>query len=182
MNRINGIEYIADYVDHQTHDQLLAAVDTQPWLNSVDHGVQIYGYRYNKQSAEAFKIGELTDWALAIAARFKRDGLIDTVPNQLVANAYPAGTGIFDHVDQQVFGSVVISLSLASTCVMRFTRSASNDSEDLLLEPRSIVVLKDDARWHCTHGIPARRSDTWKGREYVRGRRVSLTFRAVPEA
>jgi alkylated DNA repair dioxygenase AlkB len=106
--------------------------------------------------------------------------LVATIPNQLVANEYPPGTGIFDHIDQAAFGHTVISLSLGSTCVMRFTDSTKSQLHELLLEPRSIVVLTGDARWNWTHGIPGRHSDVWNGKELARGRRVSLTFRSVP--
>jgi alkylated DNA repair dioxygenase AlkB len=103
------------------------------------------------------------------------------VPNQLVVNDYPLGTGIFDHIDQSVFGDVLISVSLGSTCVMRFTSGASAASEEMLLEPKSLLVLSDESRWAWKHGIPARPSDVWCGREYLRARRVSLTFRAIPD-
>ena len=180
MGIVPGLKYVPRFIDQQTHDALLTSVDASPWLNAVDHGVQIYGYRYNKQDARAFKIGELPEWSLGIAERLQLDGLISATPNQLVANEYRAGTGIFDHIDQAAFGDTVISLSLGSTCVMRFTKSNTLESHDILLEPRSVVVLTGDARWNWTHGIPARHSDVWNGKEFVRERRVSLTFRSVP--
>lgn len=178
--QIDGLTYIADYIDERTHDVLLASADAHPWLNSVDHGVQIYGYRYSKQSDAAFKIGDLPEWSVAIAKRLQSDGLIAAMPNQLVANEYPPGSGIFDHVDQSAFGDTAISLSLGSTCVMRFTDPRDSTKYDVLLQPRSVIVLTGDARWKWTHSIPARHSDLWEGQELIRGRRVSLTFRAVP--
>jgi alkylated DNA repair dioxygenase AlkB len=88
---------------------------------------------------------------------------------------------MFDHVDQAVFGDAVMSVSLGSTCVLQFTRVDPEASHVLLLAPKSLLVLSGEARWDWKHGIPARTSDLIDGREYVRSRRVSLTFRAVPE-
>ena len=178
---IEGLQYIPDYLDPKTHDGLLSAVDAQRWLTSVDHGVQVYGYSYNHKAGEAFRVGALPDWATALALRLHAGGFMARVPNQLVANEYQPGSGFFDHIDQPVFGDTVVSVSLASTCIMRFTRSSPDASKELLLEPRSLLVLSGEVRWEWKHGIPARVSDEWQGREYVRSRRVSLTFRAVPD-
>jgi hypothetical protein len=54
-------------------------------------------------------------------------------------------------------------------------------SEEILLEPRSLLALAGEGPWQWRHGIPRRTSDVWQGRELVRSRRVSLAFRAVPE-
>jgi alkylated DNA repair dioxygenase AlkB len=76
----------------------------------------------------------------------------------------------------------VISVSLGSSCAMRFTHTEPDASQELLLEPASVLVLSGEARWHWKHGIPARSLDVWQGREYPRSRRVSLTFRSIPDA
>jgi len=67
------------------------------------------------------------------------------------------------------------------TCVMRFTQSDADGSREVLLEPRSVLVLSGEARWRWKHSIPSRVSDRWDGQEYVWSRRVSLTFRVIPD-
>lgn len=178
---ITGIQYLPNYLDQETHDRLLSAVDEHPWQMSFDHRVQVYGYHYNHKVREAYRIGDIPTWAVPLALRLHQDGYIAKTPNQLVANEYLPGQGIFDHQDQAVFGDIVISVSLGSSCVMRFTRADTEASEELLLEPRSVLVLSGEARWDWKHGIPCRASDFWNGREYVRTRRVSLTFRTIPQ-
>jgi alkylated DNA repair dioxygenase AlkB len=177
---ICGLQYVPEYLNAAAHDRLLAAVDSQPWLMSVDHRVQIYGYNYSHAKRAAFRIGDLPAWVTDLAVRLCDDGLLPKVPDQLVANDYPPGSGIFAHIDQAVFGNVVASVSLGSTCVMRFSHGASGRTEELLLEPRSVLVLSDEARWSWQHEIPARTADTWLDDERPRSRRVSLTFRVVP--
>ena len=103
------------------HDRLLATVDEHPWQQSMDHRVQVYGYNYNHSLRGAYRIGEIPAWGMALARQLQQDGYAASVPNQLVANEYQAGIGIFDHIDQAVFGDVVIAVSLGSTCAMRFT-------------------------------------------------------------
>jgi alkylated DNA repair dioxygenase AlkB len=178
---ITGITYVPRYLDQEIHDRLLATVDEHPWQRSMDHRVQVYGYNYNHSLRAAYRIGEIPAWAMGLARRLQQDGYAASVPNQLVANEYQAGIGIFDHIDQAVFGDVVIAVSLGSTCAMRFTRADPEASEELLIEPRSLLVLSGEARWLWKHGIPARTADFCDGRENVRSRRVSLTFRAIPD-
>jgi len=178
---IAGLRYVPDYLDEHTHDQLMSAVDEHPWQTSVDHRVQVYGYHYNHRERASYRIGELPTWARALAMRLRDEGHCEHIPNQLVVNDYEPGAGIFAHMDQSVFGDIVISVSLGSTCVMRFTDDRSSTAEELLLEPRSLLILTADARWHWKHEIPGRLSDMWNGSQYPRSRRVSLTFRAVPE-
>jgi alkylated DNA repair dioxygenase AlkB len=177
---ITGLQYFPDYLDEQTHDSLLTAVDGHRWQASVDHGVQVYGHHYDHSRREAYRIGDLPPWVHDLARRLHRDGLMPGVPDQMVANDYPPGAGIFAHVDQEVFGGTVASVSLGSTCVMQFSQTDSDRTEELLLEPRSVLVLSGDARWAWKHGIPARSVDIWDNRERHRSRRVSLTFRVMP--
>ena len=179
MPNIRGLQYIPEYLNAAAHDRLLAAVDTQPWLKSADHRIQIYGYNYSHANRSLLRTGDLPEWVIDLAVRLCDDGLVPNVPDQMVANDYPPGSGFFAHIDQAVFGDIVASVSLGSTCVMRFSHSASGQTEEFLLEPRSVLVLSDDARWAWQHEIPARAADTWLDVERPRSRRVSLTFRVV---
>jgi len=180
LPRIEGLQYVPDYLGQSTHDSLLASVDLEPWLWSVDHGVQIYGYRYQNSTGSVFRIGELPPWATELALRLHKDGFFPSVPDQMVVNDYKPGSGIFAHIDQAAFGDMVASVSLGSTCVMQFSRVGADPEEEILLEPRSLLLLSGEARWNWRHGIPARTADNWKRQERPRSRRVSLTFRIVP--
>jgi alkylated DNA repair dioxygenase AlkB len=177
---IGGLQYFRQYLSQETHDRLLAAVDAHLWQQSVDHGVQVYGYHYNHRKGAAYRIGELPPWAHELAMRLWADGLVPGLPNQMVANDYPPGAGIFAHIDQAVFGDTVASVSLGSTCLMRFWDGGSERSEECLLEPRSVLILSGEARWRWKHEIPAQGVDTWRNQDRARSRRVSLTFRMVP--
>ena len=78
------------------------------------------------------------------------------------------------------FEDTIVSLSLISACVMDFTNKFDETKKiPVWLAPRSIIVLKDEARYEWFHGIAPRKSDIWDGQKYERQCRISLTFRKV---
>lgn len=176
---IAGLRYVPEYLDQQAHDDLIVAADREPWRMWEDHRVQVHGYGYGR--AEAVRIGDLPLWATDLAERLCRDGLLPGIPDQLVANDYAPGMGFFPHIDPGIFGDVIASVSLGSSCIMEFSKE-DRVTEELLLEPRSVLLLSGEARWDWKHGIPARMADIVEGRERRRERRVSLTFRVMPES
>jgi alkylated DNA repair dioxygenase AlkB len=178
---VPGLRYVAEYLAPETHDALLATVDEQPWQQPTYIGrrVQVYGYTYHHTRGGIYRVGDLPPWAQELTARLVRDGLMPAMPNQLIVNEYPAGTGIPSHVDHVAFDDTIVSVSLGSSCVMDFMRPGVSHTEAVFLEPRSALVLSGEARQRWTHAIPARESDLWLGAERPRGRRVSLTFRTM---
>ena len=175
---IPGLRYIPGYLDSQEHDSLLVAADAGPWQDFGERRAQIYGYSYHYTKGGLYRVEDLPPWAEELAARLERDGLMPDRADQLIVNDYAAGQGIPPHVDAPLFTDTVISVSLASTCVMEFTNEGG-DAEEQFLEPRSVLVIGGDARREWKHSIPGRPVDVWQGREWPRGRRVSLTFRKV---
>ncbi|MDQ3774229.1 MAG: alpha-ketoglutarate-dependent dioxygenase AlkB [Pseudomonadota bacterium] len=126
------------------------------------------------------RIGELPDWAQAVAGQLVDRCLFPAMPDQVIVNEYEPGQGIKDHVDcEPCFTDTVASLSLGSKCVMHFTEKDTRRVVPVLLEPRSLVVLTGPARYEWTHGIPPRKSDEIRADSFRRSRCVSLTFRQV---
>lgn len=65
---------------------------------------------------------------------------------------YYPGQGINGHIDRvDSFGPEVASLSLGSDTVMTFT--CGQQSVDVLLERKSLVVLSGDSRYKWKHGF-----------------------------
>ena len=73
-----------------------------------------------------------------------------SVPDQMIVNEYPAGTGIRAHVDHDAFDDAIVSISLGSSCVMELSRSLAESTEPIFLEPRSALVLAGEARHKWT--------------------------------
>ena len=176
---VPGLRYLPDYLDRDIQTRVLAAADSQPWQQSGGRSVQIYGYSYHHLKGGIYRLGDLPAWALDVAARIQRDGLMPHLADQMIVNAYQAGAGISAHIDLSAFDDAIVAISLGSTCVMQFAEKASGREEELLIEPGSALVLSGEVRSRWTHAIPARTSDLWHNRELVRRRRVSLTFRRM---
>lgn len=178
---VPGLRYVAEYLSPEAHDALLAAADAQSWQQPsyIGRRVQVYGYNYTHTHGGIHRIGDLPAWANELTARLVRDGLMPAMPDQLIVNEYPAGTGIPAHVDHASFDDTIVSITLGSSCVMDFGRPGVSEVESVFLKPRSALVLSGEARQRWTHAIPARLADAWQDAEYTRGRRVSLTFRTM---
>lgn len=176
-----GFTYIPDYISADEAEKLLLAIDQQIWSTQLKRRVQHYGYQYDYKKRlidPAMNLGALPNWAQDIAERFTLEGLTEKNPNQVIVNEYQPGQGIANHIDcVPCFGNTIVSLSLGGTCVMEFTHGKTKDKIPVLLLPRSIIILQGAARYEWQHGIVARKTDKYQGREFVRTRRVSLTFR-----
>jgi alkylated DNA repair dioxygenase AlkB len=183
---IKGFRYIEDYISESEHDWLLDQIDEHEhqWLKDLKRRVQHYGFKYDYKARKVnldMRIGHLPEWLQALGRRLYEDGHMPAEPDQVIINEYEPGQGISSHIDcEPCFDDVIVSLSLGSGCVMDFTSKLDKAKKiPVWLAPRSIIVLKDEARNEWLHGIAPRKSDQWAGQKYERQRRVSLTFRKV---
>src|SRR4051812_25674633 len=160
---VPGLRYLPGFVDASQEQELLAAIDAQPWLADLKRRVQHYGYRYDYKARKvdpAMYLGPLPDWALPLAGRLAEEGLMPSAPDQLIVNEYEPGQGISPHIDcVPCFGPVICSLTLGSSCVMELSSVSDDGRVSLLLESRSLLVLAGAARFDWRHSIPARKSD-----------------------
>ena len=183
---IPGIQYIPDYINVEEQNQLLNNIDQQGWaLDSVDltRRIQQHGYRLDYKDGllvSSTKVGDLPDWADSIGSRLFRGGFTQTVFDQATVNEYLPGQGVRSHIDCiTCFGRTIAVISLGSSCVMELTHSQTGERASILLSPGSLLVLQRAARYIWQHSIPACEVDRYQGKELVRTRRVSLTFREV---
>jgi len=180
---IPGLAYLPNYIDEQTEADLLQNIDDQPWITELKRRVQHYGYRYDYRArsiASAERLGMLPDWLEPYGLMMYNIGMLSARPDQVIINEYRPGQGIAPHIDcVPCFDRAIASISLSSSCMMDFTHSKTGEKTSLLLEPRSLLLLTDDARYLWKHGIAHRKTDRYEGQSLHRGRRVSLTFRKV---
>jgi alkylated DNA repair dioxygenase AlkB len=180
---IPGLVYIPNFISETEEFKLINVLDELPWLNDLKRKVQHYGYKYDYKARRidsSFKIGALPNWSKFLSDRLIEKGIIDFLPDQLIVNNYEPGEGIASHIDcEPCFTDTIISISLWSDIIMDFKNVSTNEKTSLLLQRRSVVVLKNDSRYKFEHGIAARLSDTFNGRKRIRNRRVSLTLRKV---
>lgn len=180
---ISGLSYYPDFIAKDEEALLISIIDSYPWMHDLKRRVQHYGYRYDYKSRQATQesyIGPLPEWILPIAQKLTDNKIFSTYPEQVIVNEYLPGQGISAHIDcVPCFGNIIASLSLGSSCIMKFENIEPKESRDLFLEQRSVTVFRDEARHQWTHAIPGRKSDTVNGIKIPRSRRISLTFRTM---
>ena len=170
---MQGLTYIKDFITEKEENDLIEFINSMEWNNDLSRKTQHYGYKYNynlKNSLEkAQPIPEQFTFILnALNKKFNK------MFDQLIVNHYEIGQGISPHIDNiKLFDDTIVSISLGSNCVMKFTKK--DTSHDVFLERCSMVVLQGDARYKWKHSIPSRKSDN----NIARGTRISLTFRKL---
>lgn len=181
MFGIDGLLYIPQYISQAHHDMLIKTIDEQPWRGELARRTQHYGYVYDYRARSvdaSMRLGELPPWLSRMAQHLHYDGLVSEMPDQAIINEYMPGQGIADHMDSAPsFSEVVTSLSLGSVVVMEMKKNGQ--IVPILLEPRSLFVMRGAARYEWTHGIAKRKQDRYDGQTLARERRLSITFRRV---
>ena len=185
---IPGLHYIPDFLDHAAQVRALAEIDAPraPWRDDLMRRVQHYGWRYNYKAraiTRDMRIGPLPEWLSEIALQLvDRTGLFDSAPTQVIVNEYLPGQGIAMHMDRECFGPAVATVSLGDDWVMELhpLGDEGRGKESIVLERGSALVMTGAARWNWLHGIAKRKTDRVGRSLRERQRRVSLTFRTVP--
>ena len=109
-----------------------------------------------------------------IPLREKAAAFAELVPEDLqyaLVTEYTPGSPIGWHRDRPMFEDVV-GISLLSLCVFRFRRSVKDGWErhSVILNPRSVYLLRGPSRNEWQHSIPE-----------VKSLRYSITFRSLRE-
>jgi len=174
---IDGLSYVSDFVSADEERALLVAVDQGHWNAIWQRRTQHFGRRYEGWISGERECAALPDWAQPIGRRIKTLSLFEELPNQIGINEYLPGQGIAPHIDRHC--GPVASLSLGSGCVMDLVSLFGKPTISFWLAPRSLIVLRGEARSAWKHGIARRQKDVIDGRIYRRRRRVSITFRRL---
>jgi alkylated DNA repair dioxygenase AlkB len=91
-----------------------------------------------------------------LADRLLEDSVTAEPFDQMLVSEYLPGHGIAPHRDYATYGRTVVSLSLLSACNIDFRRVPTERRKRLLLLPRSLLLMSDEARADWEHGIPPR--------------------------
>jgi alkylated DNA repair dioxygenase AlkB len=181
---VPGLALQQEWIAAEAESRLLAIIDEHPWSNELKRRVQHYGWQYDYRARAVHPemyLGPLPAWAQPLANRLQAEGYFQEAPDQLIVNEYQPGQGIALHTDcEPCFTSTVVSLSLAAPVAMEVApKTSPRQKQSFELPRRSLLMLRDTARYHWLHGIPARKTDPAAEGRRPRERRVSLTFRRV---
>jgi alkylated DNA repair dioxygenase AlkB len=128
-----------------------------------------YGWEYDFGSRRASTAPPIPEYLLPLrqrAAEFaatRAESLVEAVVTE-----YPGGAPIGWHRDVPQF-EMIVGISLGSSARLRLKPyRAAGKLVWIMLEPRSIYVMRGPARWNFQHSIPA-----------VEEPRYSITFRTL---
>jgi alkylated DNA repair dioxygenase AlkB len=176
LPNILGLTYLSEYLNKDEERTLTTAIDREEWDTSWDRRRQPYGASYGRQAGSRRPI---PPWGAGLAERLLHDGVVEQRCDQMLVNEYLPGQGIAMHCDYEPFDRTVVSISLLAPCVMDLRRRTDGRRESVLLEPRGVLILSDEARYEWEHGIARRKNDQWHGVRFPRKRRLSITFRRL---
>jgi alkylated DNA repair dioxygenase AlkB len=178
-SRPDGLLYRLDFLTSDEERALLDEISRLPLVEArykaftAKRRIVSYGAGYDFDSNDLMTAPPLPPFLLALrekAARFA--GIPAERFSQALVSEFRPGTTLGWHRDAPPFGTVV-GISLAAACRLRFRPyppkpGRAVDGFELRLEPRSIYVLRDEARWRWQHHVPP-----------TKALRYSITFRTL---
>jgi len=199
ITSVKGLYYQNNVLTKERSSNIISCLDKEGWtpVGSIKINekvepikgnrriVQHFGYYYDyKDGSTVKKAPNFPDYIKELAEmltqKCKEQGLIDDsyIFNQCIVNNYFPGEGIGLHTDSLKFGKVIGCYTLGSGSLMKFTNKENNS--ELYTENGSLYVMSSDARYKWLHQMEQRKSDEVDGMKIPRGRRISITFRNVP--
>jgi alkylated DNA repair dioxygenase AlkB len=186
--KVKGLFYFKDFKDIiESKDDLISFLDQRPWKSLSDsknsRKVQHYGYLYDYKSGKTTtKTDPIPEEFQSLIDSLKKkcmmNGLKASDFNQVIVNNYEASQGISAHTDVKEYGPIIGCYTIGSGATMRFTKG--DEKYDLYVEPNSLYIMSGESRYEWKHEMVSRKSDVVDGVKIARGRRVSITFRCVP--
>ncbi|XP_036602357.1 alpha-ketoglutarate-dependent dioxygenase alkB homolog 6 isoform X2 [Trichosurus vulpecula] len=204
------IYYVPDFISEQEEIQLLRQVYEAPkpkWTQLSGRKLQNWGGLPHPKGMVPEQLPRwLQRWVDAVSSLGLFGG---AQANHVLVNEYRPGEGIMPHEDGPLYYPTVSTISLGSHTILDMYPPRGPELEkdpreeqpqlhpkfSLLLEPRSLLVLRGEAYTHLLHGIRPTLMDSLTetpvanasacpsarpGALLPRGTRVSLTIRRVP--
>lgn len=181
---IEGLSIFYDFISEEDEVSIIETIDNNKWLLDLSRRVQHYGYKYDykkRRIDNKMYLGKLPEWLQKITLVMIENNVIDFTPDQAIINEYQPGQGIAPHIDcEPCFGDTIISLSLGSSCMMNFEKEPNSKQKiEIFLEPRSLIIMREESRYNLYHSIPSRKKDKIADNLFTRNRRISVTFRKI---
>jgi len=171
---VPGLYISKEVIAEEQETKLIEYINKQSWNKKLTRWTQHYGYEYDYNTRNVNKKVDKIPNKLIDKFDFE---FFEADPDQCIVNRYLPGEGIAAHIDRDVFGDVIASVSLGSDCCFNFTYE---EWDILVYVPRrSILYLTGDSRHLWKHEIRKRKTDTYDGVRKSRNIRYSLTFRTT---
>ncbi|KAH8287794.1 hypothetical protein KR018_000325 [Drosophila ironensis] len=208
------VTYIPNFITSEEEQRILSHIERTPkprWTQLLNRRLVNYGGvpHPNGMIAE-----EIPEWLQGYVDKVNNLGVFESQnANHVLVNEYLPGQGILPHTDGPLFFPIISTISCGSHTVLEFAKreDATADAEGastpspasrevlfkLLLEPRSLLILKDSLYSDYLHSIAEISEDvlcdrianydlcenTYKIGDHLarRSPRISLTIRNVPK-
>lgn len=201
---IQGLFMLQNLITEEYENEIVTDLNSRTWDDGISRLTQHYGYRYpydrskrliEYDSSEGKKLNpDGTSFYKGLYSikdstkikelqEYLKDNLgIDT--DQCIVNRYDKHVTIGRHTDdEKLFGDTIAAFSLLSPTLMRFQNKHDKKIKyDVILSPRSLVIMRDQARYDYTHEIPGRKTFQYQGKTYKKPEdylRISVTYRKV---
>nr|XP_016945873.1 alpha-ketoglutarate-dependent dioxygenase alkB homolog 6 [Drosophila suzukii] len=206
--------YIPNFITSEEEQRILSHIERTPkprWTQLLNRRLVNYGGvpHPNGMIAE-----EIPEWLQSYVDKVNNLGVFESQnANHVLVNEYLPGQGILPHTDGPLFFPIISTISCGAHTVLEFAKREDNSAEPeagedqspaprevrfkLLLEPRSLLILKDTLYSDYLHAIAETSEDvlcdricnydlcenTYKIGDHLvrRSPRISLTIRNVPK-
>jgi alkylated DNA repair dioxygenase AlkB len=180
----SGLIYSPEFISREEEARLVAEIRGLEFGEIKMHGVVAkrraahFGRSYEYESSKLGTAQPVPKFLLSLRERvgeFTRSSPADFL--EVLVTEYAAGAGIGWHRDAPAF-DFIVGISLLAECTMKFrpwppgkTSSKLLKPLSLLLEPRSVYVIRGPARTEWQHQIPP-----------TKRLRYSITFRTLRDS
>ena len=166
---------------------IIEALDAMEWKSvwgtknsrRTQHFGSTYDYKRRKVGTDAPPMPDFMTPLIKHLEKFCAEQNIPCQFNQCIVNDYQVGQGINKHIDIKAYGAVIGCYTFGSGATMIFRKDG--EKYELYVNPDSLYVMSGDVRNEWTHEMAGRKTDKVDGVKINRRRRVSITFRYVPE-
>jgi len=169
VSDVETVYYIPNYITEQDEEYLMSQIYSQPqdrWskLQYSNRRLQKWGGEVTKNGLENTE--PLPVWLEKISEMLVSEKITEKKTNHVLLNEYQPGIGIMPHTDGPLYHPYVVILSLGSHAAFEFFKDYAAFKEEcplakVLVEPRSLLIFKDDAYSKYLHAILE------KGTDYV---------------
>ena len=178
---IPGLYIIYDAIGIEAERELISQIDSSTWNTSLSRRTQHYGYEYNYNSKKLKPAPSMSGTILQLANHLTQNKYMNQI-DQAIINEYKRDQHISSHTDANMFGPVIISVSLLEDCNFIFSNTKLNQNFQYLVPRYSALILTGEARSQWKHEIPKLKTLLYGDKKVPKSetyRRVSVTFRSV---
>ncbi|XP_058119458.1 alpha-ketoglutarate-dependent dioxygenase alkB homolog 6 [Anopheles ziemanni] len=203
-----SVYYVPNFISEEDEASILQSISKTPkprWTQLSNRRLINYGGIPHPKGMIA---EDMPVWLTQYVQRINQLNVFDQGinANHVLVNEYLPGQGIMPHLDGPLFYPVIATISCGSHTVLEYDRQLETGPADntslvresvakMLLEPRSLLVVKDDMYHTYFHSIKELEQDVVDSTitnlsllckaklndVLLRGTRISLTIRHVPK-